>query len=172
MCWRRMTARARSSARRWARIAPPWPPPGADHRRLVAIDLVTGTVKRATLMMAPGGDPAALDQVAALIAKGGAKVTAIKDSPGFIAQRLRAMIANLGCEMAQIGTASPADIDTAMTLGLNYPLGPIALTDSMGAKTVFTILSNMQALTGDDRYRPSLWLRRRATLGLPATTLD
>jgi 3-hydroxybutyryl-CoA dehydrogenase len=145
---------------------------GADYRRLVGIDLVTGTAKRATVMAPPGADPACLDAVVALIAKGGAKVTAIKDSPGFIAQRINAMIANLGCEMAQIGTASPADIDTAMTLGLNYPRGPIALTDAMGAKTVHAILSRMQALTGDDRYRPSLWLRRRAALGLSAATPD
>lgn len=145
---------------------------GADHRRLVGIDLLTGTAKRATVMMAPGGDPACLDAVVALLAKAGSKVTAIKDSPGFIAQRIRAMIANLGCEMAQTGTATPSDIDTAMTLGLNYPLGPIALTDSLGVKTVFAILTRMQALTGDDRYRPSQWLRRRAALGLSASTPD
>jgi len=145
---------------------------GADHRRLVGIDLLTGTAKRATVMMPPGGDPACLDAVVALLAQSGAKVTAIKDSPGFIAQRIRAMIANLGCEMAQTGTATPSDIDTAMTLGLNYPLGPIALTDSLGVKTVFAILTRMQALTGDDRYRPSQWLRRRATLGLSAGTPD
>jgi 3-hydroxybutyryl-CoA dehydrogenase len=145
---------------------------GADHRRLLGIDLVTGTAKRATIMAPPGADPAGLAALAATILRTGAKVTAIKDSPGFIAQRIRAMIANLGCEMAQIGTATPADFDTAMTLGLNYPLGPIALTDAMGAKTVHTILTRMQALTGDDRYRPSPWLRRRAALGLPAATPD
>ena len=82
------------------------------------------------------------------------------------------MVANLGCEMAQIGIASPADIDTAMTLGLNYPQGPLALADAMGPDSVMTILGRLQDLTGDDRYRPSSWLRRRAQLGLPASQPD
>ena len=95
-------------------------------------------------------------------------MTAIADSPGFIGQRIRAMVANLGCEMAQIGVASPADIDTAMTLGLNYPEGPLAMCDSVGPDVVFGILEHIKAITGDDRYRPSQWLRRRALLGLSA----
>ncbi|BBK30459.1 3-hydroxybutyryl-CoA dehydrogenase [Stella humosa] len=143
---------------------------GVDHRRLVAVDLVCDISKRVTLMTAPGADPAVLAAVAARIVANGRAVTAIKDSPGFIQQRLRAMIANLGCEMAQIGVAAPADIDTAMQLGLNYPQGPLAMTDQIGASQVHAILQAIQAATGDDRYRPSLWLRRRALLGLPAAT--
>ena len=57
-----------------------------------------------------------------------------------------------------------------MKLGLNYPQGPLELADLMGLETVLTILSNLQAITGDDRYRPSQWLRRRALLGLSAVT--
>ena len=97
-------------------------------------------------------------------------MTVIKDSPGFIAQRMCAMIANLGCEMAMIGIASAQDVDTAMTLGLNYPRGPLALADWLGVKECHEILVQMQAITGDDRYRPSQWLRRRAKLGMSATT--
>jgi 3-hydroxybutyryl-CoA dehydrogenase len=78
------------------------------------------------------------------------------------------MIANLGCEMAQIGIASPADIDTAMRLGLNYPAGPLELADRMGVAVVHEILRRLQEITGSDRYRPSLWLRRRAMLNLSA----
>ncbi|MEP4560236.1 MAG: 3-hydroxyacyl-CoA dehydrogenase family protein, partial [Nitratireductor sp.] len=95
-------------------------------------------------------------------------VTAIADSSGFIGQRIAAMVANLGCEMAQTGLASPPDIDLAMRLGLNYPKGPLELADAIGPDVVYRILAQAQALTGDDRYRPSQWLRRRATLGLPA----
>ncbi len=82
------------------------------------------------------------------------------------------MIANLGCEMAQQRIASPADIDTAMTLGLNYPQGPLAMADLITPRMTFTILNRLQAITGDDRYRASQWLRRRALLALPATTPD
>ncbi|WP_108482171.1 3-hydroxyacyl-CoA dehydrogenase [Oceaniglobus ichthyenteri] len=142
---------------------------GADHRRLVALDLAFDVSKRITLMTAPGNDGAILAQVAALFTPSRA-VTAIADSPGFIAQRICAMVANLGCEMAQMGLAQPDDIDTAMRLGLNYPKGPLELTDAMGPDTVFGIMTQLQNLTGDDRYRPSQWLRRRAQLGLSALT--
>jgi 3-hydroxybutyryl-CoA dehydrogenase len=82
---------------------------------------------------------------------------------------MTAMIANLGCEIAQMGLATPGDIDTAMRLGLNYPEGPLGFADRMGAATAYAILCRMQEISGSDRYRPSLWLRRRALLGLPAS---
>jgi 3-hydroxybutyryl-CoA dehydrogenase len=81
------------------------------------------------------------------------------------------MVANLGCEMAQIGLASPEDIDTAIRLGLNYPTGPLAMADKLGVRTTYDILCRLQEITGSDRYRPSLWLRRRALLGLSAATI-
>jgi 3-hydroxybutyryl-CoA dehydrogenase len=83
-------------------------------------------------MTAPGADDLVRDAAAAILARSGAKVTLIKDSPGFIAQRMCAMIANLGCEMAMIGIASAQDVDTAMTLGAGWPLGPCALLDLVG----------------------------------------
>lgn len=141
---------------------------GVDYRRLVAVDTLTLSDKRITIMTAPGADSGARDAVAALLNTQGLAVTAINDSPGFIAPRIRAMIANLGCEMAQTGVAEPDDIDTAMTLGLNYPLGPLALTDVMGPEIVLAILDTLTAITADPRYRPSQWLRRRALLGLSA----
>lgn len=141
---------------------------GADPRRLVAIDATGDTSKRLTLMQAPGGDRRLLDAVAAAVSAKGVAATVIRDSPGFVLQRMRAMIANLGCEMAQIGLAAPEDIDTAMKLGLNYPMGPLEIVDDLGAARTFAIMREIQAATGDPRYRPSLWLRRRALLGLGA----
>ncbi len=145
---------------------------GLDPKRTVAVDLTGDTAKRITMMMPPGADKAVGDAAAAMFAKSGTKVTLIKDSPGFIAQRMCAMIANLGCEMAMIGIASAADVDTAMTLGLNYPRGPLALADWLGVKACHEILVQIQAITGDDRYRPSQWLRRRAMLGMSATAVE
>jgi 3-hydroxybutyryl-CoA dehydrogenase len=141
-----------------------------DHRRLVALDLTGDTSRRITLMSAPGADPGPRERLAAALVRAGRKVTAIRDSPGFVLQRVRAMIANLGMEMAQIGLAAPAEIDLALRLGLNYPKGPFALAEEMGARTTLAIMQELQAITGDDRYRPSLWLRRRALLGLPLDT--
>ncbi len=143
---------------------------GADFRRLVALDLLCDTAKRVTVMTAPGADPAARDGVAAAIAASGRKVTAIKDSPGFVAQRIGAMIANLGCYMAEIALASPADIDVAMKLGLNYPLGPLELAEDMGVAHTHRVLTQLQAITGEDRYRPTPWLARRVALSLPIHT--
>jgi 3-hydroxybutyryl-CoA dehydrogenase len=145
---------------------------GADFRRLVAIDLSADPTSRVTVMTPPGADLALRDRVIAGLAADGRAITAIHDSAGFIAQRIRAMVANLGCEIAQIGIASPEDINTAMRLGLNYPQGPLELADDMGPGNVLKILSNLQAITGDDRYRPSQWLRRRALLGVSAMTPD
>ena len=139
---------------------------GADARRLVCIDPVGNLEKRVVLMMAPGGDKSAAEKVAAGIIIGGRAVTLIRDSAGFVGQRLAAMVANLGCFMADIGLASPNDIDIAMRLGLNYPKGPLELADHLGADTVFTIMQEMHRISGDDRYRPSLWLRRHAQLNL------
>jgi 3-hydroxybutyryl-CoA dehydrogenase len=143
---------------------------GLDPRRTVAVDLTGDIAKRLTIMTAPGADDLVRDAAAAILARSGAKVTLIKDSPGFIAQRMCSMIANLGCEMAMIGIASAADVDTAMTLGLNYPRGPLALADWLGVRNCHEMLVQMQAIIGDDRYRPSQWLRRRALLGISATT--
>jgi len=145
---------------------------GADSRRLVALDLSAATDKRVTLMTAPGADPVAREAMAAALVAAGRKATPIADSPGFVAQRMRAFIANLGCYMAQIELARPAEIDLAVRLGLNYPLGPLEMATDLGPGTTLRIMEGLQAITGEDRYRPSLWLRRRALLGLPIDTAN
>ena len=80
------------------------------------------------------------------------------------------MIANLGCYMAEVALATPDDIDLAMKLGLNYPLGPLELAADLGPKQCLHILERLHAITGEDRYRPTMWLKRRAALGLPIHT--
>jgi 3-hydroxybutyryl-CoA dehydrogenase len=120
-----------------------------------------------TVMAAIGGSAAATG-VADWLRGGGFTVEHIADSPGFVLQRVLAMIANLGCELAQIGLARPADIDLAMKLAQNYPRGPLEWADWLGLAKAHEIMRQLQAITGSDRYRPSLWLRRRAQLGLSA----
>lgn len=145
---------------------------GLDPKRVIAIDILTGVFNRATVMAAPGADEALVQSVISLMSKVSNTVTRIKDSPGFVAQRIRAMIANLGAEMAQIGIASPEDIDKGMKLGLNYPHGSVEMADTLGVRNCYDILTELQTITGDDRYRPSQWLRRRALLNLPIHTPD
>jgi 3-hydroxybutyryl-CoA dehydrogenase len=76
------------------------------------------------------------------------------------------MVVNLACEIAQQRIASPQDIDDAVRIGLGYPKGPLSWGDSLGAGKILTILTRIHALSGDPRYRPGPWLRRRAMLGL------
>ena len=144
---------------------------GVDPHRLVAVDLAFDISRRVVVMTAPGADLTVRQAVIDALIGTGRAVTVIADSPGFVAQRIVAMVANLGCEMAQMGLASTRDIDKAMRLGLNYPMGPLEFADTVGPRNVLKILGELQALTGDDRYRPSQWLRRRAALDIPIWTV-
>ncbi|SAL44503.1 3-hydroxyacyl-CoA dehydrogenase [Caballeronia telluris] len=142
-----------------------------DATRVVAIDTLFAldTVARRTIMTTPATTPAMRDAAHALFAADGVPVTVIRDSTGFVAQRVVATIVNIGCDIAQQRIASPEDIDLAVTLGLGYPKGPLALGDALGAKTILAILRNIYSVLGDPRYRPSPWLARRAQLGLSLT---
>ncbi|HTV32342.1 MAG TPA: 3-hydroxyacyl-CoA dehydrogenase [Methylocella sp.] len=140
-----------------------------DPARVIAIDLV-GVGRRFLTLMTPPGVDGPIQTLAAHLNAQGYSVATINDSPGFVAPRILAMIANLGCEAAQIGVGAPADIDLAMRLAQNYPRGPLEWAAWLGPARVLATLSEIQAITGSDRYRPSLWLRRRALLGLPIDT--
>ena len=143
---------------------------GLDSKRVVAVDMLSGVYQHTTIMAAPGADDEIVFSIMAAFRKISNKVTRIKDSPGFVAQRLQAMIANLGSEMAQIGIATPEDIDKGMKLGLNYPHGSVEMAEHLGVSNTLEILEQIQLITGEERYRPSQWLRRRALLGLPIHT--
>lgn len=126
--------------------------------------------KRITIMTTPITDPPFRDAAHGLLASAGVPVTAIADSPGFVAQRVVSMIVNLGCHLADSRTAAPGDIDKGALLGLNFPHGPMAFGDMLGAAKVLKVLSRMTAHYGDPRYRPNLWLSRRARLGVSLLT--
>ncbi len=139
---------------------------GLDASRVVAVDPLPGFKAHRTAMTSVATTAFAREAARALLASDGVAVTMIGDSPGFIVQRVLATIVNTATSIVQRGIASVADIDDAVTLGLGYPHGPLAWGDRIGPARVLGILEAMQARTGDPRYRPSLWLRRRAELGL------
>ena len=143
---------------------------GLDPKRTVAVDTLFPLVKRRTIMGTPLTDPGYRDAAHGLLAADGVPVTVCRDSPGFIAQRIVAMIVNIGCSIAQSRTAAPADVDKAVTLGLNYPNGPFKFADALGVSRIHQVLSSMYRIYGDPRYRPNIWLARRARLGVSAFT--
>jgi 3-hydroxybutyryl-CoA dehydrogenase len=143
---------------------------GLDPARTVAVDTLFPLVKRRTIMGTPLTDPACRDAAHGLLASDGVPVTLCRDSPGFIAQRIVAMIVNIGCSIAQSRTAQPSDIDKAVTLGLNYPNGPFKFGDVLGVERVYKVLTAMYRIYGDPRYRPNIWLTRRARLGVSLLT--
>ncbi len=138
-----------------------------DPARSVAVDVLFGMKGPRTLMVTPATDPAMRDAAHALLAADGQGVVVINDSPGFVAQRVVAMIVNIGCGVAQRAIATPADIDKGTKLGLGYPFGPLEWGDRLGAGRILHILQRLQAFYGEPRYRPNPWLKRRVALGLP-----
>ena len=143
---------------------------GLDPRRTVAVDTLFPMVKRRTIMGTPVTEEGVRRGAHGLLASDGVPVTVCRDSPGFIAQRIVAMIVNIGCSIAQSRTARAEDIDKAVTLGLNYPQGPFKFGDVLGAERIYRVLSNMYRIYGDPRYRPNIWLTRRARLGVSLLT--
>jgi 3-hydroxybutyryl-CoA dehydrogenase len=75
------------------------------------------------------------------------------------------MLANEAADALLQGVASAADIDLAMRAGVNYPQGPLAWADAVGLPHILKTLDNLQAAYGEERYRPSLLLRRRVAEG-------
>jgi 3-hydroxybutyryl-CoA dehydrogenase len=84
----------------------------------------------------------------------GKEVVVIKESPGFITSRINAMIGNEAFYMLQEGIASPTDIDKALKLGLNHPMGPFELVDLVGLDTRLNILEYLHKSLGE-KYRPA-----------------
>jgi 3-hydroxybutyryl-CoA dehydrogenase len=88
-----------------------------------------------------------------------------KDSPGFIVNRILIPLLNEACFALQEGLASPEDIDTAVKLGLNHPMGPLTLADFVGLDTCLYIAEVLHRELGEDKYRPAPLLRNYVAAG-------
>ena len=139
-----------------------------DPARTVGIDLLfeDAATKRRVLATNPATRRDMRDAAHALFARDGKAVSVIRDSGGFVTQRVVGNIVNVASDMCQQNVCSPQDLDTAVTLGLGYPVGPLALGDKLDPANVLEVLFNLQTVYGDTRYRPSPWLRRRGAIGL------
>jgi len=94
----------------------------------------------------------------------GKEVVVIKEAPGFITSRINAMIGNEAFYMLQEGIASAADIDKALKLGLNHPMGPFELVDLVGLDTRLNILEYLHKSLGE-KYRPAPLLMQYVKAG-------
>ncbi|WP_137895530.1 3-hydroxyacyl-CoA dehydrogenase [Ramlibacter sp. 2FC] len=139
-----------------------------DPARTVGIDMLIddAATKRRVLATNPATRADMRDAAHALFARDGKPVSVIRDSGGFVTQRVVAAIVNIAADICQQRVCSPKDLETAVTLGLGYPLGPLAMGDRWGPTNVLEVLFNLQTVYGDPRYRPSPWLRRRGAIGL------
>jgi 3-hydroxybutyryl-CoA dehydrogenase len=90
----------------------------------------------------------------------------VKDGPGFIVNKVLIPMINEAITVLHDGIASAEDIDKAMQLGANHPMGPLALSDLVGNDVVLHIMNRLHEETGDPKYRPCLLLKNMVRGGL------
>lgn len=139
-----------------------------DPARTVGIDMLIddAATKRRVLATNPATREDMRNAAHALFARDGKAVSVLRDSGGFVTQRVLATIVNIASDICQQSICTPRDLELAVTLGLGYPAGPLALGDRCGPTNILEVLFNLQTVYGDPRYRPSPWLRRRGAIGL------
>jgi 3-hydroxybutyryl-CoA dehydrogenase len=136
-------------------------------RDLVLFDLALDYADAPRLAVARAdtcSDAAYASAVGALQAAGVA-VSRLDDVAGLAVLRIVAMLANEAADAVVQGVALPGAIDLAMEKGVNYPRGPLAWADAIGAASVREVLGNLAAHYGEDRYRTSPLVARRAATG-------
>jgi len=89
----------------------------------------------------------------------------VNEGPGFVVNRILIPMVNEASVILQEGIASTEDIDTAMQLGANHPMGPLALGDLIGLDVVLAIMDVLYHETGDSKYRASTLLRKMVRAG-------
>jgi 3-hydroxybutyryl-CoA dehydrogenase len=105
-----------------------------------------------------------LDRAEAAARAMGKETVRVEDLPGFATSRINALIGNEAMRMLEEGVASAEDIDTAIELGLNHPMGPLAMGDLVGWDTRLDILEYLAGTLGD-RFRPTNLHRRLVAAG-------
>ena len=105
------------------------------------------------------------DEVIATAKEIGKTPVEVKEGPGFVVNRILIPMINEATGILQEGLASVEDIDTAMQLGANHPMGPLALGDLIGLDVVLAIMNVLYGETGDPKYRPTTLLKKMVRAG-------
>ncbi len=90
----------------------------------------------------------------------------VSEAPGFVVNRILVPMMNEAAELVYNGIASVEDIDKAMKLGANHPMGPLQLCDFVGIDIALAVMETLYTETGDSKYRPSLLLKKKVRGGL------
>jgi 3-hydroxybutyryl-CoA dehydrogenase len=122
---------------------------------------------RIALAAADTCPPEGVQAATALFQAAGFAVSRLDDLPGLAVMRTVAMLANEAADAVHQRVCDAAAADLAMRLGANYPRGPLAWADAIGPHQVLDVLDHLARAYGEDRYRASLLLRRRAAAGRP-----
>lgn len=148
----------RSATRRAAEISVP---------NLVLMDLALNYAT-ATRLAVSVADQCSADSAAnalGLLQAAGFSVSRFRDIPGLSLMRTVAMLANEAADAVNQGVCDAKGADAAMCLGVNYPKGPLAWADEIGVGMVSTVLANLSAAYGEDRYRTSPLIQQKVFAG-------
>ena len=107
-----------------------------------------------------------VDKIVSISEELGKTPVVVKEGPGFVVNRILVPYINEGISILEDGLAKPEDIDTAMKLGANHPMGPLALGDFIGLDICLAIMNTLYDETGDSKYRPALLLKKMVRGGL------
>lgn len=110
-------------------------------------------MKLVEIVRALDSTPETLQAIEEVARRMGKETVLVRESPGFITSRINAMIGNEAFFMLQEGVASARDIDKALKLGLNHPMGPFELVDLVGLDTRLSVLQFLHATLGE-KFRP------------------
>ena len=111
-------------------------------------------------------DPKVKDMIIELSKEIGKTPVEVDEAPGFVVNRILIPMINEAIGIYAEGIASVEDIDTAMKLGANHPMGPLALGDLVGLDVVLAIMEVLYTEFGDSKYRPHTLLKKMVRAGL------
>ncbi len=135
----------------------------SGHSDTMLVDLAfdSPTCTRLAVAVADQCSPAAQTALIGVLQAAGYRVTVLRDVPGMVVMRTVAMLANEAADAVNQGVCNAADANLAMQKGVNYPIGPLAWAERIGLDVVMTVLQNLAAEYGEDRYRVSPLIRRK-----------
>lgn len=109
--------------------------------------------------------PETKEAILAISKEIGKEPVEVNEAPGFVVNRILIPMINEAAFILQEGVASVKDIDTAMQLGANHPMGPLALGDLIGLDIVLNIMNVLYDETGDSKYRPCTLIKKMVRAG-------